>query len=193
MFWDKERIIYLYEIPEIDGDPYIRQPHEKDMQICTIRKDRETGRYISLWEEKLLYPYKTKVQSRLTVVTNIRTYELDLFLADTDDTTKEKCFIWNGSNIPSFLWSILKISKDSPQGLVASKWHDNLLYKRQYFLDDIRTRYDSNFTASQYRRFTSLIYRELLKKMGVNTIEANIMSYILNLFQFLSPQWWNIH
>ena len=62
MFWYKEKIIAVYEMPEaIEGDPYIRNPKEEDKSVKTTNIDRETGKFITLWEEKLRYPYKTKV------------------------------------------------------------------------------------------------------------------------------------
>lgn len=54
MFWDSEKIITVYEIPEsVEGDPYIRTPKTEDKDPKTIRLDRETGKEITLWEEKL--------------------------------------------------------------------------------------------------------------------------------------------
>lgn len=186
MFWDKEKIVTLYETPEaVEGDPYIRTPKEADKNQKTIRQDRETGNYITLWEEKLRYPYKTRVQSTLHVKTNQRTFNLKL------KTDKDKCFIWNGQNIPKILWSLLGISKDSPIGLQASKWHDNLLYKKEAYLQDLRVDYPE-MTAGEYRRLTTLIYRQWLKNMGVFTVKANIMAGAVGAWQFVSPQWWGI-
>lgn len=193
MFWDDEKVIAVYETPEfVEGDPYIRKPIEADKSEKTKRKDRETGKYITLWDEKLRYPYKTKVSSTLTVVTTERTYEFKLKLADIDEITKEYCFIWNGQNIPKILWTLLGISKDSPIGLNASKWHDILLYKKEYYLEYIRLNYDADFSVGEYRRLTSLIYRQWLKNMGVNTIKANIMAGAVAGWQFVSPQWWGV-
>ena len=193
MFWDSEKIVSLYEIPEnVEGDPYIRKPIDADKREKTKRKDRETGEWITLWQEKLRYPYKTKIASTIIVKTTERELKLTLKLVDVDENTKEDCFIWNGQNIPEILWTLLGISKDSPVGLSASKWHDNLLYQKKEFLEEIREKYDEEMTVGEYRRLTSLIYRQWLKNMGVNTIKANIMSGAVAGWQFISPQWWGV-
>ena len=76
-FFKKEKVITVYEIPtSVEGDPYIRVPRVEDKDPKTMRVDRETGEYITLWEEKMRYPYKTKVASELYVVTNKHEYFL---------------------------------------------------------------------------------------------------------------------
>lgn len=185
MFWDKEKIITVYEKPEsVEGDPYIRVPRECDKDPKTMRIDRETGDYITLYEEKLRYPYKTRVASTLFIKTNIRTYEIKLEL-------EKGSWCWNGQNISKALWSILGISKHSPVGLKASKWHDYLLFKKNEILDNLK-RKGININYKQYRRLTTLIYRQLLKNSGVNTVKANIMAGAVGAWQFVSPQWWGI-
>lgn len=192
MFWDKEKIVAVYETPEsVKGDPYIRIPNERDKNPCTIRVDRETGSFITLYEEKLRYPYKTKIASTLVVKTNMREFNFTLKL-DDDIYTGEKYFMWNGQNIPKALWSVLGISKDSPVGLIASKWHDNLLYNKEHYLSILREE-ENKITAGQYRRLTTLIYRQLLKNRGVGTVKANIMAGAVGAWQFVSPQWWGIN
>ena len=191
MFWDKEKIIAVYEMPEaIEGDPYIRNPKEEDKSVKTTNIDRETGKFITLWEEKLRYPYKTKVASTLTVKTTERVITLNMKL-DYDQRTGEQCFVWNGQNIPKLLWSLLGISKHSPEGLTASKWHDILLYKKEEYLKDIRKIYP-DMTVGKYRRLTSLIFRQLLKNKDVSTIKANVMAGAVAGWQFVSPQWWGV-
>lgn len=191
MFWDKEKIIAVYELPEaIEGDPYIRNPKEEDKSVKTTNIDRETGKFITLWEEKLRYPYKTKVASTLTVKTTERVITLNMKL-DYDQRTGEQCFVWNGQNIPKLLWSLLGISKHSPEGLTASKWHDILLYKKEEYLKDIRKIYP-DMTVGKYRRLTSLIFRQLLKNKDVSTIKANVMAGAVAGWQFVSPQWWGV-
>lgn len=191
MFWDKEKIIAVYEMPEaIEGDPYIRNPKEEDKSVKTTNIDRETGKFITLWEEKLRYPYKTKVASTLTVKTTERVITLNMKL-DYDQRTGEQCFVWNGQNIPKLLWSLLGISKHSPEGLTASKWHDILLYKKEEYLKDIR-KICPEMTVGKYRRLTSLIFRQLLKNKDVSTIKANVMAGAVAGWQFVSPQWWGV-
>ena len=133
-------------------------------------------------EEKIRYPYKTRVASKLVVKTTVREFTFVLKLAD------DGFYVWNGQNIPSIFWSILRISKDSPQGWVASKWHDNLLDNRWYFLKEIRET-DPYYEIQDFRRLTSLIFRRLLINYGVSEIKASIMSWAVDLWQSVSPIW----
>ena len=179
---NKEKIITTYEIPEhVEGDPYVRIPCTIDKSVSTMRKDRETGEYITLWEEKLRYPYKTKVPTKLVVKTSKR--ELNFVLK-----LENGSFIWNNMNLPRVFWSILGISKDSPCGLIASKWHDNLLYYKKDYLEEIR-KDDPDFTVGEFRRLTSLIFRRLLINNGVRKIKADLMFYFVDMWQRFSPMW----
>ena len=179
----REKLITVYEIPEFtEGDPYIRVPSVIDRAVSTVREDRETGEYITLWEEKLRYPYKTKVASKLIVKTTKRAYT---FILKLDDSLS---FCWNGQNLPIIFWSFLGISKDSPCGLIASKWHDNLLYYKKEFLKEIRAEIPQ-YTIGEFRRLTSLIFRQLLVNNGVGRIKACIMSYFVDMWQRVSPKW----
>lgn len=190
MFWDKEKIITVYEVPEaVEGQPYIRDPKEEDKHPATKRIDRETGDFITLWEEKMRYPYKTTISPTLCVVTTERKFTLPLLL-DTD-IYGALCWIWNGQNIPKICWSLLGISKDSPEGLKASKWHDILLCKKEQYLEILREDYP-DMKVGEYRRLTTLIFRQLLKNYEVSTIKANIMGGAVGGWQFVSPQWWGV-
>lgn len=188
MFWDKEKVLAVYEIPEpVEGDPYIRNPKEADKKALGC--DRERGEVITKWEEKLRYPYKTKIASTLTVLTNKR--ELTFNLKLDHDSECGKSFIWNGQNIPKICWTLLGISKHSPEGLTASKWHDYLLFKKEDCLEQMRKKYPKT-TVGEYRRLTTLIFRQLLKNYEVNTIKANVMGGAVGGWQFVSPQWWGV-
>ena len=178
----KEKIITVYEVPEYtEGDPYLRIPINADKAPHTMRIDRETGEYITLWEEKLRYPYCTRVASKITVKTNKRKYTFVLKLNDG-------VFLWNSCNINRWIWSILGISKDSPCGWVASKWHDNLLMYKQEFLNEIRE-IVPGYTIPEFRRLTSLIFRQLLINNGVNKVKAFIMAECVDFWQRFSPKW----
>ena len=67
----KEKIITVYEVPEYtEGDPYLRIRITADKNPALMRIDRETGEFITLWEEKLRYPYCTRVASKIIVKTD---------------------------------------------------------------------------------------------------------------------------
>ena len=176
-------MITVYEVPESpSGDPYIRIPRERDKAVRTLRLDRETGEVITLWEEKLRYPYKTKVPTRLYVRTRERLYKFDLKLDN------KGCFIWNGSNIPSIFWSLLRLSKDSPSGLQASKWHDNLLCFKQESYNTAKL-YNNEITVNEFRELTTEIYKALLRNYGISKFKAALMGWFINLYQYFNKQW----
>ena len=181
----KEKLITAYEVPEnVEGDPYLRTPCTTDKAVSTMRKDRETGEYITLWEEKFRYPYKTKVATKLEVKTSEREITFVLKLEDG-------AWVWNGQNLWVGFWSILGISKDSPYGWIPSKWHDNLLYYKRDFLAQIRE-IDPYYKVSEFRRLTSLIFRQLLMNNGVSKFKAYVMAWFVDMWQTVSPNWWGV-
>lgn len=177
-FFKKEKIITVYEVPtSVEGDPYIRIPRVEDKDPKTMRIDRETGAYITLWEEKMRYPYKTKVASELHIITNEHEYVMHLHLVDGG-------FMWNGGNILKCLWSLIGISRHSPEMLQASKWHDILIQEKNDYYKEFK-KFSPSMTTRQYRRMTSLIFRQLLINNGVGRIKASIMSWFVDQWQKL--------
>lgn len=179
-----EKIVALYEVPEaVSGDPYVRIPSEADKLPQTIRRDRQTGEMITLWEEKLRYPFKTKVASRLYVRTRERLYKFDLRLDENG------CYFWDGSTTPKITWSILGLSSTSPEGLQASKWHDNLLQFKQEAYDTAKI-YNKDLTVSEFRELTTNIYKTFLINHGVNKAKAWVMGFAINFYQtFFNKDW----
>lgn len=179
----RKNSMIAYEVPEaVSGDPYVRVPAEADKLPQTIRLDRQTGEVITLWEEKMRYPFKTRVGSRLYVRTREFLYKFDLRLSE-DGT-----YIWDGSTIPSIFWGILGISSTSPEGLRASKWHDNLLQFKQDSYNTAKY-FNPKMTVKEFRKFTTDIYVILLISNGVNSIKANLMGFFINIYQFFNPDW----
>ena len=177
-FFKKEKVITVYEIPtSVEGDPYIRVPRVEDKDPKTMRVDRETGEYITLWEEKMRYPYKTKVASELYVVTNKHEYFLKLHLVDGS-------YFWNGGNVLKCLWSLIGISRHSPEMLQASKWHDIFIQEKNDYYRKFKE-FSPKMTTRQYRRMTSLIFRQLLINNGVGRVKASIMSWFVDQWQKL--------
>lgn len=182
----KEKMIAVYEVPEaVSGDPYIRVPEEKDKLPQTLRLDRETGELITLWEEKHRYPYKTRVASRLYVRTKERLYKFDLRMDD------KGTYFWNGSNIIPALWSILRISQNSPEGLQASKWHDNLLQFKQESYNTAKY-YNPDITVKEFRLLTTEIYKAFLRNHGIDKFRTWIMGVAINIYQSFNKQWDNV-
>ena len=90
-----------------------------------------------------------------------------------------KGYTWNGADIPRFLWRLIG-SRTSNEFLIASMLHDYMLQFKKYLINEVLK---NQITVSEYRRLTSLIFREKLKHQGVNTIKANIMSWAVDVFQ----------
>ena len=111
-----------------------------------------------------------------------------LLLADTslrvntDDyffvLTIPKGYTWNGADVPALCWWFGS-SKDN-EFLIPSMVHDYLLeYK-----SDIFNRYSFLFeTQEEYRRITSLVFRELCKQSGISTLKAIIAGFCVDIYQ----------
>ena len=182
----KEKMIAVYEVPEaVPGDPYIRVPSEADKLPQTLRLDRETGEVITLWEEKHRYPYKTKVASRLYVRTKERLYKFDLRLDE------KGTFMWNGSNVPSIFDTLLRFTKHSPEGLQASKWHDNLLQFKQESYDTAKY-YNPDITVKEFRLLTTEIYKAFLRNHGIDKFRTESIGVAVNIYQSFNKQWDNV-
>ena len=89
-----------------------------------------------------------------------------------------KNYIWNGADIPKCLFFIGQ-SKDNNY-LLASLVHDFMLEKRVYIYNAILKRVIS---TNEYRKLTSLVFRQILKDENTNPIKANIMSFAVDFFQ----------
>ena len=98
-----------------------------------------------------------------------------------------KNYTWNGADIPKCLFFIGQ-SKDNNY-LVASMVHDFMLEHRTYIYNDILNK---SISPSEYRKLTSLIFREILKDEKTNIIKANCMSFAVDLFQMtVKSKLWN--
>lgn len=166
----KEKVLYV----EFDKRPLTRDRRiePKDKNIAT--KDKK-GNIITLEADKRLYPFKIDNSVKCTVVTTVRTIEFAV----------PNQYRWNGADIPKALWLFVG-SQYNPEFKVPSMIHDLMLeYK-----EDIYSKL-TNISVAEYRRLTSLIFRQLLKDEGVRTIKSNIMSGAVQLFQatFNRKEW----
>lgn len=171
-FWDKEGVLYI----KFDKEPMARDRRVSEMDKFVVTTDKK-GNVITLEEDKKLYPFKIDNTVRCTIQTNFRTIS---FLIPQD-------YRWNGADIPRILWLFVG-SQFNPEFKVPSLIHDFMLeYKEQIYgtLEDI--------TVPQYRRLTSLAFRQCLKDEGVRTVKSNIMSGLVQCFQAtLNRKEWNI-
>lgn len=119
-------------------------------------------------KSKKKYPFALCNDVEITVQTDRSTFNFFI----------NKGYVWNGADIPKCLF-IFGQSKDNNY-LIASMVHDFLLEKRE---DIFKNKLLNSLTASEYRRLTSLIFRQILKDQKTNVIKANIMSWCVDVFQ----------
>ena len=94
-------------------------------------------------------------------------------------------YTWNGADIPRVLWLLIGSRTDN-DFLLASMVHDFLLDFRYKMMNEVL---NQELSSEEYRRLTSLIFREILKHSGTKTIKANIMSWFVDLFQSYKKRW----
>lgn len=158
----------------IEPDYHDRHVKPGDEKIIVTDKK---GNKITLAAHKKLYPYKLDNEVICTVETTVRKFSF----------TIPKDYVWNGADIPPILWVFIG-SKDNPEFKVPSLVHDFILEFKEYIYKNLLRK---QLTIKQYRRLTSLIFRDLLKTYGTKTIKSNIMSGAVQVFQatFNRKEW----
>lgn len=149
----KEQVIEI----KFDRDPDIRERGYKDDDPDEIKK------------QKIKYPFEIFNTVTLTVLTDYRKFSFDIYNG----------YYWNGADIPQALWLIVG-SRYNPEFREASMIHDFMLQFKKYMIHEVL---EDQITVSEYRRLTSLIFREKLKKQGVKEVKANIMSWCVDVYQ----------
>lgn len=173
MFWDSEKILSVTIKPKAKF--HDRTIYDKDYSI--VLDDKE-GNKVTLAAHKKKYPYKLDNSITCTVQTTERKFS---FKISAD-------YCWNGADIPRVLWTFVG-SKDSPEFKIPSCVHDFLIEEREEIYKNVLK---SEISVSEYRRLTSLIFRELLKQNGTKTVKSNIMASAVAGWQFVLPQWKDI-
>ena len=126
--------------------------------------------------EKQKYPFKLHNDVAVTVITNKRIFGF----------TIPKKYIWNGADIPRSFWRLVG-SKTDNAFLTASMVHDYMLENKKYIHDEVLNKCIS---IKEYRRLTSLIFREILKASGVNVFKANVMAWFVDIYQRIFSRGW---
>lgn len=149
----KEQVLFI----DIEPSP--------DVKIRVIN-DNDT---IETKQAKIQYPFELFNTIKVSVVTNKRDFSFNIYNGYT----------WNGADIPRFLWRLIGSRTDNDY-LIASMIHDYLLQFKKFILNEVL---QGSISISEYRRLTSLIFREKLKNQGTNVIKANIMAWCVDVFQ----------
>ena len=120
-------------------------------------------------QAKIKYPFELFCTVTVTVITDKREFSFDVYNGYT----------YNGSDIPRCLWSLVG-SRTDTQFLIAALIHDYALEMKAFIYKEVLKQ---SISIAEYRRLTSLMFREKLKDCGVNTVKANIMSWAVDVFQ----------
>ena len=145
---------------------------EPDVRIRVIN-DSDTK---ETKQSKIKYPFELHNTITVTVITSYRTFKYDIYNGYT----------WNGADIPKFFYRIIG-SRTSNEFLIASLLHDYMLEFKTYIINEILY---GQINKKEYRRLTSLIFREKIKTQGTSVIKANIMSWAVDVFQMLNVRSW---
>ena len=90
----------------------------------------------------------------------------------------EENYVFNGSDIPAGL-EFLVGSKEDIRFLKGALPHDYVLEHKEKFKES----FGEELSTAEFRRLTSLMFREVIKRTGTGTIKANIMAWCVDVFQ----------
>ena len=158
----KEEVLFIF----FDKPPDVR------IRVINDSDTKETK------QAKIKYPFELHNTITVTVITSFRTFSFNIYNGYT----------WNGADIPKFFYRVIG-SRTSNQFLIASMLHDYMLEFKAYMMNEVLL---NQTTKSEYRRLTSLIFREKIKAQGTNTIKANIMSWCVDVFQMFNKRGWEL-
>lgn len=129
-------------------------------------------------DNKIKYPFELFNTVKVTIKTTKREFSFDI----------SKGYTWNGSDIPKIFWRVIGSRTDN-NFLASSMLHDYLLDFKAFIVNQC---IKEPITIDEYRRLTSLIFREKLKLQGVNTVKANIMGWAVQTFQVINGKSWKV-
>ena len=127
-------------------------------------------------ENKIEYPFELFNTIKVIIETTKRVFSFNI----------PKGYTYNGSDIPRIFWRVIGSRTDN-NFLISALLHDYTLDMKQFIMQEC---IKEPITIDEYRRLTSLIFREKLKLQGVNTIKANIMGWAVQTFQKINNKGW---
>ena len=146
------------KVRDVEIDP---RPH---VHIRVIGDDDS----LMLKEEKANKPFKLLGDVMVRVVSDDYVFSVKI----------PEGYIWNGADIPAPCWWFGS-SKDN-KFLIPSMVHDYLLEFKKEIYEKNHALFE---TPEEYRRITSLVFREVCKQSGVSTIKANIAGFCVDVYQ----------
>lgn len=162
-FFEKEKILNVKWL--VEPEVGTRQIKDGDDKIVITDK---TGKRTTLLQDKIKFPFISENACSLLIQTTAKDIQVDI----------EEHYVYNGSDIPKGL-EILVGSKEDIRFLKGALPHDYVLEHKERFKDV----FGSELSTAEFRRLTSLMFREVIKNTGTGTIKANIMSWCVDVFQ----------
>ena len=161
---------------KFDVDPIARDRKVFYGDEKIIVEDKK-GNKITLADHKRLYPYKLDNTVTCTIDTTLRSFSFVI----------EKDYVWNGADIPRLLWFFVG-SKDAPEFKEPSLIHDYML---EFKFEILEKSLHNEIEVKDYRRISSLTFRQSLKDNGTKTVKSNSMSGSVQFFQvvFNGKEW----
>lgn len=159
----KEKILNVKWLSE----PNVRTRQIKDGDNKIVITDK-TGKRTTLLQDKINYPFISEVACSLLIQTTLKDIQIDI----------EEHYVYNGSDIPAGLEFFVG-SKEDIRFLKGALPHDYVLEHKEQFKDA----FGAELSTAEFRRLTSLMFREVIKNTGTGTIKANIMSWCVDVFQ----------
>ena len=173
---DKEDVLIVKFNKELNNVVKVRIPSPKDKEKIALNKEKQT---VTLWEDKAKYPYIVIEDVICTVFTTHRKFSFRIPVG----------YVWNGADIP-WLCEMLVGSKQELDFLVPSMVHDFLLEHKKFIFKEVLS---ESMTVKEYRRLTSLIFRQLLKQYDVRVVKSNVMGWAVDVFQAtINRKNWNM-
>lgn len=128
--------------------------------------------------DKKKFPFFLNKAVDITIKTTEREFTFNIY----------EGFKWNGADLPRCFWW-LGSSRDNDY-VIASMVHDYMLqYKKKIFSEIL----EETLYVDEYRRLTSLIFREILKKHKMNPIKANVEAWFVDTYQrYFNKKMWEI-
>lgn len=127
-------------------------------------------------KQKKKYPFELFETVNVKIITTKREFSFYIPIGYT----------WNGADIPRLCWRLVGSRTDN-DFLVASMLHDYMLEMKIFIMKEVLK---NQLSTKEYRRLTSLVFREKIKAQGTNTIKANVMAWCVDVFQMINKKGW---
>ncbi len=137
-----------------------------DSILFVISKD---GVKRSLYKDKVKFPFILRHAVKVFIFTDILDFSF----------TIPSEYVYNGADIPHCLEYFVG-SKEDIRYLQGALVHDYLLEYKESIYSGLLS---ECISVAEYRRLTSLVFREVIKQAGTPVIKANIMSWAVDCFQ----------